>query len=78
MFIKFLMFFTGPILYGESLQLPVPIRCRSIALCDHNRCSNPLLLLFASCRGRASSFGRKRLGVDSSRYESDWHGRAMS
>ena len=36
LFIKFLMFFTGPVLYGKSLQLPKLIRHDLLVFCTRN------------------------------------------
>ena len=58
LFIKFLSFFTGPVLYGKSSQLHMHLERLSVHCCSCNGGLHALLLLFAS-----SSFGcSKELG----------------
>lgn len=59
LFIKFLMFFTGPILYGESTR-PVERTETPSKLCARNAsCEPALLFFFSSYAGRCGAVGRK-------------------
>jgi magnesium-transporting ATPase (P-type) len=63
MFIKFLMFFTGPILYGESPAASHPLPMNFASVLRAQWLVAAFVFAFRQLLPASSSYGRKRLGL---------------